>query len=69
MKAQREYGLDLSWPRVTTVFLIDVGLLVIASHTPDAWQAGHAAFWVGVGLATLVTIAGLLTNGGVPIAS
>jgi type VII secretion protein EccE len=69
MKAQREYGLDLSWPRVTVVFLIDVALLVIASHCPESWQAGHAAFWVGVGLAALVTIVALVTNGGVPIAS
>ncbi len=69
MKAQREYGLALSWPRVTVVFLIDVALLVIASHCPESWQAGHAAFWVGVGLAALVTIVALVTNGGVPIAS
>lgn len=70
MKAQREYGLSLSWARVTTVFLIDVALLVIASHLPDAWQAGrNAAFWVGVGLAVVVTVVALLTNGGVPIAS
>ena len=56
MKAQREYGLNLSWARVTTVFLIDVALLVIASHLPDAWQAGrNVAFWVGVGLAVVVT--------------
>lgn len=69
MKAQREYGLALSWPRVTVVFLIDVALLVIASHAPASWQAGHAAFWVGVGLAALVTIVALVTNGGVPLAS
>jgi type VII secretion protein EccE len=69
MKAQREYGLALSWPRVTVVFLIDVALLVIASHTPESWQAGHASFWVGVGLAVLVTIVALVTNGGVPVAS
>jgi type VII secretion protein EccE len=69
MKAQREYGLALSWPRVTVVFLIDVALLVIASHCPAAWQKGHAAFWVGVGLAVVVTIVALVTNGGVPIAS
>jgi type VII secretion protein EccE len=69
MKAQREYGLALSWPRVTVVFLIDVALLVIASHLPDAWQKNHAAFWVAVGLAVLVTIVALVTNGGVPIAS
>jgi type VII secretion protein EccE len=70
MKAQREYGLSLSWARVTIVFLIDVALLVIASHLPDAWQAGrNVAFWVGVGLAVVVTLVALLTNGGVPIAS
>jgi type VII secretion protein EccE len=69
MKAQREYGLALSWPRVTAVFLIDVALLAIASHLPQSWQAGHAAFWVGVGLAVIVTIVALVTNGGVPVAS
>ena len=70
MKAQREYGLSLSWARVTTVFLIDVALLVIASHLPDSWQAGrNLAFWVGVGLAVIVTIVSLLTNGGVPVSS
>jgi len=69
MKAQREYGLTLSWPRVTTVFLIDVALLVIASHVPDSWQKNHAAFWVGVGLAVVVTLVALIANGGVSIAS
>jgi type VII secretion protein EccE len=69
MKAQREYGLALSWPRVTVVFLIDVALLAIASHLPESLQAGHAAFWVGVGLAVIVTIVALVTNGGVPVAS
>jgi ESX secretion system protein EccE len=69
MKAQREYGLDLSWPRVTVVFLIDVALLAIASHLPDSWYKGHAAFWVGVGLAVLVAIVALVTSGGVPLAS
>lgn len=69
MKAQREYGLSLSWARVTTVFLIDVALLVIASHLPDSLQTGHAAFWVGVALAVIITVAALLTNGGVPVSS
>jgi type VII secretion protein EccE len=70
MKAQREYGLSLSWARVTTVFLIDVALLVIASHLPDSWQAGrNLAFWVGVGLAVILTVVALLTNGGVPVSS
>ena len=69
MKAQREYGLSLSWARVTTVFLIDVALLAIASHLPDSWQTNHVPFWVGVGLAVVVTVVALVTNGGVPIAS
>jgi type VII secretion protein EccE len=69
MKAQREYGLDLSWPRITVVFLIDVALLVIASRLPQSWQAGHAAFWVAVALAVIVTVVALVTNGGVPVAS
>jgi type VII secretion protein EccE len=70
MKAQREYGLSLSWARVTTVFLIDVALLVIASHLPDAWQADrNLCFWIGVGLAVIVTAVALLTNGGVPVSS
>ncbi len=70
MKAQREYGLSLSWARVTTVFLIDVALLVIASHLPDSWQADrNLTFWIGVGLAVIITVVALLTNGGVPVSS
>lgn len=70
MKAQREYGLSLSWARVTTVFLIDVALLVLTSHLPDAWQADrNLCFWIGVGLAVIVTVAALLTNGGVSVSS
>jgi type VII secretion protein EccE len=70
MKAQREYGLSLSWARVTTVFLIDVALLVIASHLPDAWQADrNLTLWIGVGLAVIITVVALLTNGGVPVSS
>ena len=70
MKAQREYGLSLSWARVTTVFLIDVALLVIASHLPDSWQADrNLTLWIGVGLAVIITVAALLTNGGVPVSS
>jgi type VII secretion protein EccE len=70
MKAQREYGLSLSWARVTTVFLIDVALLLIASHLPDSWQAGrNLTFWIGVGLVVILTIVALVTNGGVPVSS
>lgn len=70
MKAQREYGLSLSWARVTTVFLIDVALLVAFSHLPDAWQADrNLTLWIGVGVVVIVTVAALLTNGGVPVSS
>jgi type VII secretion protein EccE len=70
MKAQREYGLSLSWARVTTVFLIDVALLVIASHLPDSWQADrNLTFWIGVGVVVVLTSVALLTNGGVPVSS
>jgi type VII secretion protein EccE len=69
MKAQREYGLALSWPRITSVFLIDVALLVIASRLPESWRAGPTAFWVAVALAVIVTVVALVTNGGVPVAS
>ncbi|GBE67227.1 type VII secretion protein EccE [Mycobacterium sp. MFM001] len=69
MKAQRKFGLALSWPRITTVFLIDVAVLAIASHCPDAWQAHHIAWWSGVGVAVVVAIAGLVTFREIPLAS
>lgn len=69
MKAQFPFGLAVSWPRITTVFLVDIALLAIASHCPDAWQAGHAAFWVGVALATVLTTVAMLTYRGIPLAS
>jgi type VII secretion protein EccE len=73
MKAQFPFGLAVSWPRITTVFLIDIALLAGASqvtgHCPDAWRAGHAAFWVGVALTTAVTIAAMLTYRGIPLAA
>ncbi|MBO0884797.1 MAG: type VII secretion protein EccE, partial [Mycobacterium sp.] len=69
MKAQFPFGLAVSWPRVTTVFVIDVALLAVGSHCPDAWQVGHAAFWVGVALATVVTVAATVTYRGIPVAS
>jgi hypothetical protein len=45
-KAQRRLGLVLSWPWLTAVFLVDVAVLVLASHLPDAR--------VGVAIAGLV---------------
>lgn len=69
MKAQRLFGLALGWLRVTAVFLIDVAVLALASNSPDSWQQNHIAWWVGVGVAVLVTIVGLVTYRGMPISS
>jgi type VII secretion protein EccE len=70
MKAQRSFGLALSWPRLTTVFLVDIVILLVASHCPDSWQGDrHIAFWVGVGLAALVTVLSLVTHHGLTVTS
>lgn len=48
MKAQRRFGLSLSWSRLTTVFLVDVVIMAVASHCPESWQGTYRiAFWVG----------------------
>jgi type VII secretion protein EccE len=67
MKAQRRLGLALSWPRITSAFLIDVAMLVTASRLPDAAQP--VAWWVGVAVAAVVTIAAVLTYRGLTLAS
>lgn len=70
MKAQRRLGLSLSWPRLTAVFLADIVLLVIGSHCPESWQGTHRiAFWVGVGLAVVVTLLTLVTYHGLTVTS
>ena len=70
MKAQRSFGLSLAWIRVTTVFLVDIVILVVASHCPESWQGPHRiAFWVGVGLAVLVTLLSLVTHHGLTVTS
>ncbi|KAA8960964.1 type VII secretion protein EccE [Mycobacterium sp.] len=69
MKAQRRFSVTLQWQRVTAVFLADVAVLALASHCPDAWQQHHAAWWAGVALATVITIAALVTSRGIPLAS
>ncbi|MDI3315805.1 MAG: type VII secretion protein EccE [Mycobacterium sp.] len=68
-KAQHWLGLAWSWPRLTTVFLIDVALLALASHLPDAWQAHHIGWWVGVALAAMVTAAATVTYRRTPLTS
>ena len=46
MKAQREYGLDLSWPRVTVVFLIDIALfLFVFAAIYGVYAIGRS--WLG----------------------
>ncbi|OBG19773.1 type VII secretion protein EccE [Mycobacterium sp. 852002-51057_SCH5723018] len=70
MKAQRSFGLSLSWARVTAVFLIDIVILLVASHCPDSWQGEHhIAFWVGVGLAAVITLLSLVTHHGLTVTS
>lgn len=70
MKAQRRLGLSLTWPRLTTVFLVDIVIMVVASHCPESWQGTYRiAFWVGVGLAVLVTLLSLVTYHGITVAS
>jgi type VII secretion protein EccE len=70
MKAQRSFGLALSWPRVTTVFLVDILILVLASHCPASWQGDHhLAFWVGVGLAAVITLISLVSYHGITLTS
>ena len=70
MKAQRSWGLALSWPRVTAVFLIDILILVLASHCPDSWQGDHrVAWWVGVALAVIVALLALVSYHGITLTS
>lgn len=70
MKRQRSIGLSLSWPRLTTVFLVDVVIMLVASHCPESWQGTYRiAFWVGVGLALLVTLLSLVTYHGLTVAT
>ncbi|BBZ39583.1 type VII secretion protein EccE [Mycobacterium conspicuum] len=70
MKAQRRFGVALAWPRVTAVFIIDIVILVLASHCPESWQANHhVAWWVGVGIAAAVTLLSLVTYHGLTVAS
>jgi type VII secretion protein EccE len=59
MKEQSRIGVTLSWARLTGVFLIDVAVLALASHWPG--DANHIAFWVGVAVAVVVTVIGLVT--------
>jgi type VII secretion protein EccE len=60
----------LSWLRVTAVFLVDIVILLVASHCPQSWQGEHRiAFWVGVGLAVIVTLLSLVAQHGLTLTS
>lgn len=70
MKAQSRLGLALSWPRLTAVFLVDVIILVLASHAPQSWQGDNRiAWWVGVGIAVIVTLLSIVTYHGITFTS
>jgi len=62
MKAQHSLGLNLSWLRVTTVFLIDIGILCLAVHWPAQLGTAERAWWPAVGLAAALTTAALITH-------
>lgn len=69
MKAQHALGLNLSWPRVTTVFLIDIGILVLAGRWPGDAKVADYAWWSGVGVAVLIALIALITYRRVPIST
>lgn len=67
MRAQHSLGLDLSWLRVTTVFLIDIAILWVAGHWPAQLGTAERAWWPAVGLAAVLTTAALITHRRVPL--
>jgi hypothetical protein len=68
MKAQRRFGLSLSWARVTVVFLVVIAILLIASHCPDSWQGNYRiAWWVGVGISAIIALLSLVTHHGLTV--
>ncbi len=70
MKAQRRFGLELSWSRITPIFVIDVAaLLLVTRFWPESWQRSVPAWSVGAGVAGLVTLAGMITYRGITLAS
>lgn len=69
MKAQRTVGLSLSWSRLTSVFLVDVAVLVVARHWPGGSRTATYAWWVGVGIAALVAIVAVVTYRRTPLAT
>jgi type VII secretion protein EccE len=66
MKAQHRLGLAQPWPWITSAFLVDVAVLARVSHSPGAPRT--VAWWAGVAVAAVVTIAFLLTYRGITVA-
>ncbi|MGV0627425.1 type VII secretion protein EccE [Mycolicibacter minnesotensis] len=69
MKAQHALGLNLSWMRVTTVFLIDLGILILAGRWPGDPKVADYVWWSGVAVAVLVGIIALVTYRRVPLST
>jgi len=67
MRAQHSLGLNLAWLRVTTVFLIDIGILWVAGHWPAQLGTAERAWWPAVGVAAVLTTAALITHRRVPL--
>jgi type VII secretion protein EccE len=67
MRAQRPLGLALSWASITSAFLIDVGLLVLAGQFLGGPQS--ATWWVVVAVAAVMTVALVLTYRGITVIS
>jgi type VII secretion protein EccE len=68
MKAQPRLGLALSWPWITTAFLFDVAVLLLATRLPIPVPP-TVAWWVGVAVAAVVTLAVVVTYRGMTVAS
>jgi type VII secretion protein EccE len=50
--------------------LVDIVILLVASHCPDSWQGNYRiAWWVGVGLAAIITLLSLVTHHGLTMSS
>ncbi|MEO6795026.1 MAG: type VII secretion protein EccE, partial [Mycobacterium sp.] len=54
---------------MTTVFLIDIGILVLAGRWPGDAKVADYAWWSGVGVAVLVALIALLTYRRMPIST
>ena len=67
MKAQPRLGLARSWSWITSAFLLDAAVLILASQSPRAPQT--VAWFVGVAVVAVVTIAFLLIYRGIMVAS